>query len=112
MNSLDVMKAYAVANETWEEEKKEEEKDPQLLIHLVDHVPWANSDDARRFVNHLEEIFEMKVNGNATNLEIANRFSLNRKNIPRLIKQYFCKDEARQEKMISWAKQKLEDHHN
>lgn len=40
MNSLDLMKAFAVANDTWEEEKKKEEEKEELIpLHIPDPIP-------------------------------------------------------------------------
>jgi hypothetical protein len=33
------MKAFAVANDTWEEEKKEEVKEELIPIHIPDPIP-------------------------------------------------------------------------
>ena len=87
MNSLDLMKAFAVANDTWEEEKKKEEEKEELIpLHIPDPIPWANCEDSWWFFNSLDEIAEMKISCNASNWEIAEKFQISIRSVPRLIK--------------------------
>lgn len=102
MTSLDLMRQFAVTHGTWaEEEDKGEEPDRLITVHFQLPPPRAFCQDSRRFASHLDEIEVLKFQKNATNKEIADRFQIKVKSVPRLIRQFFCFDKKRRDHLVA-----------
>lgn len=61
------MREYAVRHGTWEESKEEPDIEELVNIHMSESMPVPKCRDAKRFVEHLDEIADLKLNSNFTN---------------------------------------------
>jgi len=75
-SSLDKMKQFAIEQGTWQEPSDQPVEEDMIPIHVSAPLPRPMCEDSRRFVEHLSEIADMKLNQHSTDAEIAQMFQI------------------------------------
>lgn len=86
MGNHEAMKQYAIEHGTWEDLRTESDPEELVPVHITSPLPRPVCEDAKRFVENLPDIVEMKLGNRCSNSEIAKRFGIRRQSVARLVR--------------------------